>query len=101
MPGFNHRQQHQITVIAYTPLAAGGLVSSPLLRKRQAMDTLKNMAKETGRTMAQVALNWCLSRPNVVVIPKSNKTERVIENCDASGWSLTQQQVQSLDEAFG
>ncbi len=69
-------QQHQITVIAHTPLARGGLVSSPLFRKRQAMDTLKKLVEETGQTVAQVALNWCLSRPNVVVIPKSDKIER-------------------------
>ncbi len=94
-------QQHQITVIAHTPLARGGLVSSPLFRRRQAMDTLKKLAEETGRTAAQVALNWCLSHPNVVVIPKSDKTERVIENCAASGWTLTPQQIRALDDAFG
>jgi len=93
-------QQHQITVIAHTPLAGGSLVSSSRFRRRQAMDTLKKMADETGRTTSQVALNWCLSHPNLVVIPKSDRTERVIENCDASGWSLTAQQVMSLDEAF-
>ena len=64
------------------------------------MDVLEKLAEETGRTAPQVALNWCLSRPNVVVIPKSDKTERVIQNCDASGWFLTRQQIQSLDEAF-
>ena len=94
-------QQHQITVIAHTPLARGGLVSSPLFRKRQAMDTLKKLAEGAGRTVAQVALNWCLSHPYVVVIPKSDRTERVIENCEASGWSLTPQQIGSLDVAFG
>ena len=93
-------QQQQITVIAHTPLARGGLVSSPLFRKRRAMATLKKLAEETGRTVAQLALNWCLSHPNVVVIPKSNQTGRVIENCDASGWSLTPEQVKSLDDAF-
>ena len=93
-------QQHQITVIAHTPLDRGGLVSKSFLRRRQATDILQKVADETGRTVSQVALNWCLSRPNAVVIPKSDKTERVVENCDASGWSLTPQQVQSLDEAF-
>ena len=93
-------QQHQITVIAHTPLDRGGLAAKSFLRRRQAMDVLEKVADETGRTAPQVALNWCLSRPNVVVIPKSDKTERVIQNCDASGWSLTQQQVLSLDEAF-
>jgi diketogulonate reductase-like aldo/keto reductase len=93
-------QQHQLTVIAHTPLDRGGLVAKSFLRRRQAMDVLEKVADETGRTAPQVALNWCLSRPNVVVIPKSDKTERVIENCDASGWSLTPQQVLSLDEVF-
>ena len=79
-------QQHQITLIAHTPLDRGGLVSKPILRKRQAMDTLQKVAGETGRTVAQVALNWCLSHANVVAIPKSNRTNGVIENCDASGW---------------
>lgn len=94
-------QQYRKTVIAHTPLAQGGLVSSPRFRRRQAMDTLKKLAEETGRTAAQVALNWCLSHPNVVAIPKSDKTERVIENCAASGWPLTPQQIRLLDEDFG
>ena len=94
-------QERQITVIAHTPLDRVGLVSSPLFRRRQAMDTLKQLAEDTGRTVAQVALNWCLSHPNVVVIPKSNQTERVIANCDASGWTLTPKQIRSLDDVFG
>ncbi len=93
-------QRHQITVIAHTPLNRGGLVSKSFLRRRQAMDVLEKVADETGRIAPQVALNWCLSRPYVVVITKYDKTERVIENCDASGWSLTPQQVLSLDEVF-
>ncbi len=98
-------QQHHITVIAHTPLDRGGLVSRPMLRRRQSRGILQQIANQSGRTTAQVALNWGLSHANVVVIPKSNRTEGVIENCDASGWSLTPEQVGSLqvgslDEAF-
>ena len=93
-------QQHHITVIAHTPLDRGGLVAKPILRRRQAVGVLQKVASQTGRTVAQVALNWGLSHANVVVIPKSNRTEGVIENCGASGWSLTLEQVGSLDEAF-
>jgi diketogulonate reductase-like aldo/keto reductase len=53
-----------------------------------------------GKTPAQVALNWCLSRPSVIVIPKTNSVERTVENCEASGWSLTSAQVAALDEAY-
>jgi diketogulonate reductase-like aldo/keto reductase len=93
-------QQHQITVIAHTPLDRGGLVAKSFFRRRQALDTLQKVANEIGKTISQVALNWCLSRPSVEVIPKSDKASRVVENCEASGWSMTPQQVRSLDEAF-
>jgi diketogulonate reductase-like aldo/keto reductase len=47
-----------------------------------------------------VALNWCTAHPEVIVIPKSNRRERVEENCGASGWRLSAAQMQRLDAAF-
>ena len=43
--------------------------------------------------MAQVALNWCNAKPNVISIPKSDKVECVVENCQASGWRLSTEQL--------
>ncbi len=88
---------NHITVMAYSPLARGELLSS---RQRHGLQVLRAMAQETGRTVAQIALNWCLSRPGVITIPKSDRVERVEENCAASGWNLTEEQVRMLDEAF-
>ena len=65
------------------------------------MGVLQEIANETGKTMAQVALNWCNAKPNVISIPKSDKVERVVENCEASGWRLSTEQLASLDKAFG
>jgi diketogulonate reductase-like aldo/keto reductase len=59
------------------------------------------LANELGKTRAQVALNWCISRPNVIAIPKSNSLARTVENCGASGWRLSPEQVAMLDEAYG
>jgi diketogulonate reductase-like aldo/keto reductase len=92
--------EHRITIIAYTPLDDGRLAVMPRLRMHRKMQVLGRVAKETGKTQAQVALNWCTSRPNVIAIPKSNRTSRVVENCGASGWRLTEQQIQALDAAF-
>ena len=64
------------------------------------MKALALIASQVGKSLAQVALNWCTSRPNVIAIPKSNKVNRVIENCQASGWRLSAEQVQYLDAAF-
>ena len=93
-------QENQISVMAYTPIDNGNLTKSSRFLKSQKIKVLENIAKDTKRTMAQVALNWCLSRPNVVAIPKSDSVERTIENCEASGWRLSFEQIRRLDEAF-
>lgn len=93
-------QRQSITVIAYSPLARGELTSKPLLKHRRALGVLQRVAKNTGKTMAQVALNWCISQPNVIAIPKSDRLERVIENCQASGWRPSPEQLEALNKAF-
>ena len=92
-------QRNHITVTAYTPLAYGALASRPLLRHRKVTAALQRIARETDKTMAQVALNWCISRDNVITIPKSNRTERVEEDSAASGWRLSPEQMEALDAA--
>ena len=36
-------------------------------------------------TLRQMALNWCIAKECVIAIPKSDKVEWVVENCQASG----------------
>ena len=92
--------ENRITIMAYTPLADGSLALRPRLRPTRGWETLTAIAKENHKTPAQTALNWCLSRPPVVVIPKTNSVARTEENCAASGWSLTPDQVRRLEAAF-
>lgn len=91
---------NDVTIIAYTPLADGSLSGESRYRPDKGGLVLMRVAEEVGKTAAQVALNWCLSRPNVIVIPKTNSVARTVENCEASGWLLTAEQVAVLDEAF-
>ena len=93
-------QEHHVTVIAYTPLADGSLAAKPRFRPHRGFEALESVAAQVNKTPAQVALNWCTSHPNVIAIPKSNSLSRTEENCGASGWRLSQQQVQVLDQAF-
>lgn len=93
-------ERNRITIIAYTPLDDGRLAAIPRLLPKKKMQALARVAAEVGKTPGQVALNWCTSRPNVIAIPKSNHAKRVVENCQASGWRLSQAQVEALDEAF-
>ena len=94
-------QENRITVIAYTPLADGSLTAKPRLRRDRGIQILVDVATEVCKTTAQVALNWCISRPRVIAIPESNSAARIEENCGASGWRLSPDQIRRLDESFG
>lgn len=83
-----------VTVIAYSPLARG------LDNFGKGAKALEDVAARYGKTVAQVALNWCLGHNRVMVIPKTNSVARVEENCGASGWSLSQEDVAALETAF-
>jgi diketogulonate reductase-like aldo/keto reductase len=90
----------QVTIIAYTPLDDGRLTKRSQFPSSPGMQALETVANHVQKSLAQVALNWCISRPNVITIPKSNSGGRVVENCQASGWRLSAAQVQFLDAAF-
>ena len=93
-------QENGITVLAFSPLAQGRLASLSFFWRTNAMNTLRRIAGELGKTSSQVALNWCISKRNVVPIPKSSQEARVIEFCASSGWDLTPDQVSELDRMF-
>ncbi len=93
-------QQNKITIIAFTPLDSGSLASSPRFMPARRSQALGRLAEELGKTRAQIALNWCISRPNVIAIPKSDSVSRTVENCGAGDWKLTADQVKMLDEAY-
>ncbi|MCE7059577.1 aldo/keto reductase [Dyadobacter sp. CY343] len=64
------------------------------------IDVLDEVAAETEKTVAQVALNWLLQRPTVsnIVIGARNE-EQLRQNLGAIGWNLSLEQVKRLDEA--
>jgi len=64
------------------------------------VDALDEVAKETGKTVPQIALNWLLGRPTIstLVIGARNE-EQLRANLAAVGWKLTPEQVTKLDAA--
>jgi diketogulonate reductase-like aldo/keto reductase len=89
-------ESNKITIIAYSPLARG----FQRILDCDPARVLAKLGKNTGRTAVQVALNWCLCREGVVIIPKGNSVEHVLENCGASDWRLSPEQVREIDEAI-
>ena len=64
------------------------------------VDALEAIAADSGRTVPQVAINWLLQRPTVssVIIGARNEAQ-LKDNLGAVGWSLTAEQIASLDQA--
>ena len=64
------------------------------------VDALDAVAAETGKTVAQIALNWVLSRPSVATVIIGARDEKQLkENLGATGWKLTPAQVARLEAA--
>jgi aryl-alcohol dehydrogenase-like predicted oxidoreductase len=64
------------------------------------VDALDEVAKETGKTVPQIALNWLLQRPSIsTIIVGARNEEQLRQNLGAVGWNLTAEQVAKLDAA--
>src|SRR3954463_2441172 len=64
------------------------------------VDALDEVAREVGKTVPQVALNWLLQRPTVAnVIIGARNEEQLRQNLGAVGWNLSREQVAKLDAA--
>jgi aryl-alcohol dehydrogenase-like predicted oxidoreductase len=64
------------------------------------VDALEEVAREIGKTVPQVALNWLLQRPTVstLVIGARNE-EQLRANIAATGWNLSAEHVARLAKA--
>ena len=64
------------------------------------VDAIDEIAKETGKTVPQISLNWLLQRPTVsTLIIGARNEEQLRANLGAVGWKLTPEQIAKLDAA--
>jgi 2,5-diketo-D-gluconate reductase A len=80
-------REHQIAVESWSPLAKGG----ELLADTE----IRRIAKETGKTPAQVVLRWHIERGDIV-FPKSVKPARIRENFDIFDFELSGEDVAAI-----
>ncbi|MEJ7559189.1 MAG: aldo/keto reductase [Pedobacter sp.] len=63
------------------------------------VDVLDEIAEETGKTAAQISLNWLLQRPTIAnIIIGARNEEQLKQNLEAVGWNLSTEQVKRLDK---
>ncbi len=81
--------ENKILIQAYTPLEWGGVAKN---------ETVISIAKKYGKTPIQVALNYLISRPMVMAIPKTERVERVEEFRGSMGWRLSAEDIEILEK---
>lgn len=104
-----------IRLIAYSPLEKGLLTGKYStdnpphgVRASQYAEFLKKIppiirllqeiGQNHGRTVSQVALNWVICK-GALPIPGAKNALQAEENAGGAGWSLTEEEVNRLDEA--
>jgi aryl-alcohol dehydrogenase-like predicted oxidoreductase len=64
------------------------------------VDAIDEVSRETGKTVAQIALNWLLQRPTVsTIVVGARNGEQLAQNLGSVGWNLTTEQIARLDAA--
>lgn len=105
-----------IRLIAYSPLALGlltGKYTRPAdlpkgLRKfafgqilpgvKPLLACLQDVAQSQNKTMAQVAINWCMCK-GAIPIPGAKNLQQAQQNTGALGWQLSDGEVSALETA--
>jgi aryl-alcohol dehydrogenase-like predicted oxidoreductase len=106
-----------ITLLAYSPLAQGLLTgkytpsytptgarsfdprfsAKGLAKLTPVLNVLRQCAESHDKTFGQIALNWLMNQEGVIPIPGAKNAQQAQENAGAMGWSLTPQELETLD----
>jgi diketogulonate reductase-like aldo/keto reductase len=83
----NYCIENTIQVEAYSPLARMKKKDNPVVNR---------IAKKYKKTHAQILIRWCLEH-KLIVIPKSSDKKRIKENADVFDFSLSNEDMKSLN----
>lgn len=115
--------EHGVSVMVYWPLLKG-LLAGKLARNHQFdpkdgrrkypmfagdewqknqdfLDKLRPLADETGRTLAQVVLNWTIQREGITVaLCGAKRPDQILDNAATMTWKLSPDQIARIDAAI-
>lgn len=81
-------QNNGIQLEAWSPLMQGQLLDN---------EVLQEIADKHNKSVAQIILRWHLQH-GVVIIPKSTKEHRIVENANVFDFELTKEEMQIIDD---
>lgn len=90
------QEEHQMPIMAYSPLAQGGSLRKELVQH----ETVIKVAEKHGISPYQLLLAWTLRSGNVLSLPKSSSEKHVKENAFVYEVMLSAEDLKQLDEAF-
>lgn len=83
-----------LTIIAYSPLERGRLVEGEYNKK------FEPFTKKYNKKMVQIALNWLIHKPQIIIIPKTIKINHLLEIYGSQGWRMSEEDYSLLERAF-
>lgn len=81
-------QEQGIQLEAWSPLMQGQLLDN---------EVLQEIADKYNKSVAQIILRWDLQN-GVVIIPKSTKEHRIVENANVFDFELTKEEMEIIDD---
>ena len=81
-------REHDITLVAYSPLARGKVFEIP---------ELNEIAEKHGVSEAQVSLAWLMQKDGVVAIPKATSEEHIKDNFEAQEVKLDEEDIEKIE----
>jgi len=110
-----YMQRENIPLLAYDSLGLGYLVGRKEVRNEYRwyvlaretyirsieplVNEISSIAKELNKTLAQVVLNWLISKDSVFAIFNTTKEEHLKDNLGSIGWKLGDNELRRIDEA--
>ncbi|MBU5672222.1 aldo/keto reductase [Paenibacillus brevis] len=96
-------KENGITIMGYSPFGfaphvfGGKGFPEAGTPERSTLDTI---GAKYGKTAYQVAINWVLRQQGLVTIPKAASKEHIVDNLNALGWELDQEDINQIENHF-
>jgi diketogulonate reductase-like aldo/keto reductase len=88
-----YAQKNDVMIVAWRPVQKGFFMSEKI-------QILERICKKYEKTPNQIAINWLISQKNVTTISKTRNIKHLLENLDAIGWYMEEEDVKLLMDNF-
>ena len=88
-----YAQDNDVMIVAWRPTKKG-------LFSKEPFEIVNKICSKYGKTANQIAINWLISKKNVVTISKTRNIDHLKENLGALGWSMEKSDIELLMNYF-